>query len=110
SQIAQIPDATRPHVRAIRVCRPHNRAVVGVSDREGIRQSVVVWQVGTSHIRHGYGILRARPAVILAQVPGRMRAVPAMIRSRKISETQALQTRADLIGIHAERRDYILSI
>ncbi len=41
AQVIHVADAAGPQVTAIRVGRPHDRAVIGVPDREGIRQRVV---------------------------------------------------------------------
>jgi hypothetical protein len=110
AQVVHVADAARPQVHAIRIGRPHDGAEVGVPDGEGIRQSIVIGEVIARHVRHGHRTLLDRPVVILTLIPGGMGARPTMIRSGKIAETQARQTRADTVGIHTERRDHIRSI
>src|SRR5262249_54144454 len=70
AQVAQVTDAARPQIVAIRVGRPHDRAEVGVPDREGIRQSAVVRDIVPCHVVHSDRTLMGRPVVILTLVPG----------------------------------------
>ena len=110
AQVVHVADAAAEQVVAVRIGRCHDRAEVGVADRERIRQSAVIRDIVARHVTHCDGTLLGRPVVILTLVPSGMNARPTMIRSWQIGETQALQARADAFGIHTERRDHIHSV